>query len=204
LNKHTFFNDTATTEIYTRSDTLSLHDALPISIQFINSDGSLATAYYWNYPSATPADNYVGWFDAESNPLNDLSVAPGDAFILSSVGSTTLLSSGEVKQSTTVRTVPAGVSLAGNTVPRAVTLGEVTIPSVGVDEEFTGSIQFIEPDGTLATAYYWNYPSATPADNYVGWFDAESNPLNGRILQPGDSFIVSSVSSAEINFPAPL
>src|SRR5216117_3862497 len=26
-----FFNDTATTEIYTREDTLSLHDALPIS-----------------------------------------------------------------------------------------------------------------------------------------------------------------------------
>src|SRR5213082_4265199 len=26
-----FFNDTATTEIYTESDTLSLHDALPIS-----------------------------------------------------------------------------------------------------------------------------------------------------------------------------
>src|SRR6187200_3729202 len=28
-----FFNDTATTEIYTVSDTLSLHDALPISRQ---------------------------------------------------------------------------------------------------------------------------------------------------------------------------
>src|SRR5213082_4310891 len=27
-----FFNDTATTEIYTVSDTLSLHDALPISV----------------------------------------------------------------------------------------------------------------------------------------------------------------------------
>lgn len=26
-----FFNDTATTEIYTQADTLSLHDALPIS-----------------------------------------------------------------------------------------------------------------------------------------------------------------------------
>src|SRR5881398_2091620 len=28
---HFFFNDTATTQIYTLSDTLSLHDALPIS-----------------------------------------------------------------------------------------------------------------------------------------------------------------------------
>ena len=27
-----FFNDTATTEIYTHLDTLSLHDALPISV----------------------------------------------------------------------------------------------------------------------------------------------------------------------------
>src|SRR5216117_3772424 len=30
-----FFNDTATTEIYTRKDTLSLHDALPISGQIV-------------------------------------------------------------------------------------------------------------------------------------------------------------------------
>ena len=29
-----FFNDTATTEIYTTHNTLSLHDALPISNQF--------------------------------------------------------------------------------------------------------------------------------------------------------------------------
>src|SRR5213079_3721429 len=28
-----FFNDTATTEIYTTTDTLSLHDALPISVR---------------------------------------------------------------------------------------------------------------------------------------------------------------------------
>src|SRR5213082_58782 len=30
--RHYFFNDAATTEIYTVSDTLSLHDALPISV----------------------------------------------------------------------------------------------------------------------------------------------------------------------------
>src|SRR5213082_245028 len=51
-----FFNDTATTEIYTVSDTLSLHDALPIStlqdanggvlsgrvVTWMSSDGSVA------------------------------------------------------------------------------------------------------------------------------------------------------------------
>jgi hypothetical protein len=31
-----FFNDTATTEIYTLTDTLSLHDALPIYIEELN------------------------------------------------------------------------------------------------------------------------------------------------------------------------
>ena len=34
LKKKNFFNDTATTEIYTGINTLSLHDALPISIGF--------------------------------------------------------------------------------------------------------------------------------------------------------------------------
>src|SRR6187200_3723974 len=35
-----FFNDTATTEIYTVSDTLSLHDALPIPLLLADHRGS--------------------------------------------------------------------------------------------------------------------------------------------------------------------
>src|SRR6187200_3760313 len=44
-----FFNDTATTEIYTVSDTLSLHDALPISACWWRwfSDGNSGG---WNRP----------------------------------------------------------------------------------------------------------------------------------------------------------
>ena len=34
------FNDTATTEIYTGEDTLSLHDALPIYVFFTNKASS--------------------------------------------------------------------------------------------------------------------------------------------------------------------
>src|SRR6187399_3758459 len=42
-----FFNDTATTEIYTTANTLSLHDALPIS-SALSSPGS------WRQPPLTP------------------------------------------------------------------------------------------------------------------------------------------------------
>src|SRR5216117_4618245 len=45
-----FFNDTATTEIYTRKDTLSLHDALPIS----TPSSSSAPRARWPRPSARP------------------------------------------------------------------------------------------------------------------------------------------------------
>src|SRR5213595_1727592 len=38
-----FFTDTATTEIYTTEDTLSLHDALPISVPAAGSAHDLAT-----------------------------------------------------------------------------------------------------------------------------------------------------------------
>src|SRR6059036_4368799 len=38
-----FFNDTATTEIYTTYDTLSLHDALPISAPAENTGGAPVT-----------------------------------------------------------------------------------------------------------------------------------------------------------------
>src|SRR6056300_2043079 len=43
-----FFNDTATTEIYTNLNTLSLHDALPISI------GLSFRLCFLCYPSLTP------------------------------------------------------------------------------------------------------------------------------------------------------
>src|SRR5881398_4239282 len=42
-----FFNDTATTEIYTLSDTLSLHDALPIS-----GSASAGRCSWWRCPWA--------------------------------------------------------------------------------------------------------------------------------------------------------
>src|SRR6478735_397395 len=52
-----FFNDTATTEIYT----LSLHDALPISVDFISASG-ITTEWFLAPPSA--------WTDRKSTRLN--------------------------------------------------------------------------------------------------------------------------------------
>src|SRR2546430_17088911 len=40
-----FFNDTATTEIYT----LSLHDALPISFEFIQTPRKILQAFDWTH-----------------------------------------------------------------------------------------------------------------------------------------------------------
>src|SRR5213593_4140375 len=61
-----FFNDTATTEIYTVSYTLSLHDALPISTQRASAISAtaatlngtvnpnrLATTYHFEYGTTT-------------------------------------------------------------------------------------------------------------------------------------------------------
>src|SRR5881398_4137862 len=42
-----FFNDTATTEIYTLSDTLSLHDALPICIRSIIHSRGPRVSLWW-------------------------------------------------------------------------------------------------------------------------------------------------------------
>src|SRR3546814_17511849 len=47
LNCTFFFNDTATTEIYTYLHTLALHDALPILPPSINRAKSLADADEW-------------------------------------------------------------------------------------------------------------------------------------------------------------
>src|SRR5213082_37585 len=73
-----FFNDTATTEIYTVSDTLSLHDALPICLIYVIL--LFATPQWrrlmptsWNiFPSAWQA--VVAYFHfrlpPEGNPFN--------------------------------------------------------------------------------------------------------------------------------------
>ena len=54
-------NDTATTEIYTQFDTLSLHDALPISEAIDEQRESLATAEGWLF-------KYLGWYQATRSP----------------------------------------------------------------------------------------------------------------------------------------
>src|SRR5688572_33203228 len=69
-----FFNDTATTEIYT----LSLHDALPISTDTLKQLGDVKTpVFYMNYnlnPQTTPwrdaIGNTVKYLDRKSTRLN--------------------------------------------------------------------------------------------------------------------------------------
>src|SRR3546814_17918959 len=48
-----FFNDTATTEIYTYGHTLSLHDALPISLVNLAAGGGERSAVRFGHPSGT-------------------------------------------------------------------------------------------------------------------------------------------------------
>src|SRR2546422_109394 len=56
-----FFNDTATTEIYT----LSLHDALPISIHTVQAFGDVQLHVEWATP-ANPPDSTWSWTSPRS------------------------------------------------------------------------------------------------------------------------------------------
>jgi len=178
------------------------------NIQFLESDGAITTAVYWNYPDEDPEWNFVGWFDlTTAESYNDKLVAPGTAFILTSNGgATTLRTKGEVKQTATDHAAPSGLSIVGNMVPRNITLGDVSVPSVGADDEFIGNIQFLESDGTITTAVYWNYPDEDPEWNFVGWFDlTTAESYNERTLIPGDSFILTSnAGTTSLAFPAAL
>src|SRR5213082_4046666 len=80
-----FFNDTATTEIYTVSDTLSLHDALPIST-FLASTNSGAAGSWTPTPlevsrqtqprilAIDPADEKTVYLRLLSGPSDSISV----------------------------------------------------------------------------------------------------------------------------------
>src|SRR5437588_12571724 len=59
-----FFNDTATTEIYT----LSLHDALPISDYFVSVTSSQSDGYQDN--SRGSSEGFAGKTDRKSTRLN--------------------------------------------------------------------------------------------------------------------------------------
>src|SRR3546814_16504032 len=50
-----FFNDTATTDIYTYGHTLSLHDALPISACGCTTSASMHRFRHANFPTPVPA-----------------------------------------------------------------------------------------------------------------------------------------------------
>src|SRR5213079_3687966 len=61
-----FFNDTAPTEINTTTDTLSLHDALPIS----SPDRGRAGVRRRDRPGARAVRPAAGWPDRKSTRLN--------------------------------------------------------------------------------------------------------------------------------------
>ena len=64
-----FFNDTATTEIYTGEDTLSLHDALPIyamlidDLSYIYNSQLASVTYYGASVSVATAMNVAKAYD---------------------------------------------------------------------------------------------------------------------------------------------
>src|SRR3546814_8187261 len=62
-----FFNDTATTEIYTYAHTLSLHDALPISIYHAFADRSPVLIFCGNTLDAANRRAYVEWVRSEEH-----------------------------------------------------------------------------------------------------------------------------------------
>src|SRR5216117_98380 len=56
-----FFNDTATTEIYTRKDTLSLHDALPTSAGRTLASAPVRASSRWSATALSRAPNAPTW-----------------------------------------------------------------------------------------------------------------------------------------------
>src|SRR3546814_11631467 len=77
VSVHFFFNDTATTEIYTYLHTLSLHDALAIWFFITPTDGSSVwnltddTQYRWD-AGASPA----GWDAVSAGEANTIDSDP--------------------------------------------------------------------------------------------------------------------------------
>src|SRR5216117_2318031 len=74
-----FFNDTATTEIYTRQDTLSLHDALPISVVLLGDGEFDGTRLQQTLQQA-------GWSYACRTATSTVATWEGEAFRLDALG----------------------------------------------------------------------------------------------------------------------
>ena len=73
-------NDTATTEIYTRRNTLSLHDALPISWVDWRPDDAWLDVYDFTKTALRLRRNHPDWFADSYTPLAAEGPAAGHAF----------------------------------------------------------------------------------------------------------------------------
>src|SRR5213079_3723819 len=76
-----FFNDTATTEIYTTTDTLSLHDALPISAGPVGGPPAIANLEVREAETQTPGGRPLAPSLCEV-PLSDLDVVVLDQAVV--------------------------------------------------------------------------------------------------------------------------
>src|SRR2546422_2426398 len=81
-----FFNDTATTEIYT----LSLHDALPISYPVVGNheyDSSATAVSYFNYFGPTAGDPTKGYYSFDLGAWHIVVLNSNSTFVPTAVGS---------------------------------------------------------------------------------------------------------------------
>src|SRR5256886_7252730 len=201
-----FFNDTATTEIYT----LSLHDALPISSDqdtrssFSNYGDEIVwvaapgEAIVTTYPFSTYA---AGWGTSFSAPF----VSGGSSLLLNKQANTN-----ESQAAAAVaHAVPLGPDMGNGRLDLVLTLAAVDVPPTASIDSPAGDVLVeagqsvffsgsgTDPDGTV-TGYSWSFPGGNPGSSNV------ATPGNVTYSTPGTFVATLTVTDdAGLNDPSP-
>ena len=152
-------------------------------LQFLNSNGSVAAAYYWIDNGEVSA----GWYADEGATVIDggaasVQIPAGTALWVIGTGKT-LQSAGAVnKEDVAYVTNSSRQTAVGNSMPVELTLADLTVTGYAAavwnteDEEYNGGciggqfvLQFLNPNGSVAAAYCWIDNGEVPA----GWYADE-------------------------------
>ena len=178
--------------------------------------GQVSEIYvYWPKASKTEA-GVAGWYLYEDEdavyPMNEKTLSLGESYCVVCVSGEegcTLTFNGQVFDDTVSYNLTGNFNWLGNCAPSQITLGDISVDlDVWSDSQINilngnGGVKKIVHDqlGQVSEIYvYWPKASKTEA-GVAGWYLYEDEdavyPMNGKTIDPADSFCVVCVSGEE-------
>ena len=176
-----------------------------LNVATLDNLGRTVNMYVWaDIKGDTPEEDIYGWLDLSDEPVEGVTIAPGDGlWVFSSNDSLSLQFAGQVMTKDLQVNLIAGSKLVVNATPVTLDLNDIVV--VGYEGDFEDELNVATLDnlGRTVDMYVWaDIAGETPEEDIYGWLDLSDEPVEGVTISSGDAlWTFSSNDSLSIVIP---